>query len=121
MSESVPVRLATGTHVLADLCDVDPLILRDATRIESILIEAALDAGARVLYAHFHHFGGEGGVTGVVLLAESHITIHTWPEHRFVALDAFMCGSADPERAVASIARELKARVGKVDVSRRGV
>ena len=121
MSESTPVRLATGTHVLADLCDIDPLILRDAARIESILIEAALDAGARVLYAHFHHFGGEGGVTGVVLLAESHITIHTWPEHRFVALDAFMCGSADPERAVASITRELKARVCKVDVSRRGV
>jgi S-adenosylmethionine decarboxylase len=73
-----------------------------------------------MLYSHFHHFGGEGGVTGVVLLAQSRITIHTWPEHRFVALDAFMCGSAVPEHAVALIACELMARIGKVDVSRRG-
>jgi S-adenosylmethionine decarboxylase len=65
--------------------------------------------------------GGEGGVTGVVLLAESHITIHTCPEHRFVALDGLMWGSADPARAVASIARELKAHVGELDVSRRSV
>lgn len=55
---------------------------------------AAANAGATVLAAHFHPFAG-GGITGVLLLAESHITVHTWPEHEYTALDLFMCGAAD--------------------------
>jgi S-adenosylmethionine decarboxylase len=60
---------------------------------------------ARVLFSHFHAFGEGQGVTGVVLLAESHITIHTWPECGFAAADIFMCGSAQPELALALIKR----------------
>ncbi|WGS54352.1 adenosylmethionine decarboxylase [Paraburkholderia sp. D15] len=107
-------------HVLADLGGIDADLLRDAAALEAILVGAANEAGARVLSAHFHHFGGEHGVTGVVLLAESHITIHTWPEHRFAALDVFMCGNARPERAVERIARDLRAEVDNVRRCERG-
>jgi S-adenosylmethionine decarboxylase len=68
-----------------------------------MLRAAALAAGARILHGHFHTFGAGGGVTGVLLLAESHISIHTWPEERFAAVDIFMCGAARPELALAAI------------------
>ncbi|RQT57328.1 adenosylmethionine decarboxylase [Burkholderia cepacia] len=102
-----PPRATFGSHVLADLAGIDAALLRDAARLETLLTEAARQAGARVIGAHFHHFGGEHGVTGVVLLAESHITIHTWPEHRFAAVDAFMCGAARAAEAVDAIAAAL--------------
>ncbi|AFQ49965.1 adenosylmethionine decarboxylase [Burkholderia cepacia] len=100
-------RATLGSHVLADLGGIDAALLRDAARLETILTDAAQRAGARVIGAHFHHFGGEHGVTGVVLLAESHITIHTWPEHGFAAVDAFMCGAACAADAVDAIAAAL--------------
>jgi S-adenosylmethionine decarboxylase len=75
-----------GQHLLLDLHQARTLHL------------AARAAGARVLQAMLHPFPG-GGVTGVLLLAESHISIHTWPEQGFVALDVFLCGAADPEPA----------------------
>jgi S-adenosylmethionine decarboxylase len=111
---------ALGMHVLADLSEIDPARLRDEASIERILTDAAREAGATVLDAHFHRFGGAGGVTGVVLLAESHITIHTWPEYGIAALDAFMCGRADARRAIDLIARTLGARVVQRVVERRG-
>ena len=58
---------------------------------------------------HFHPFGPGRGVTGVLLLKESHISIHTWPEHGFAAVDVFMCGNARPERAVDVIEATLAA------------
>ncbi|KVN38886.1 adenosylmethionine decarboxylase [Burkholderia stagnalis] len=105
-----PPHATLGSHVLADLGGVDAALLRDAARLEAVLTDAARRAGARVIGAHFHHFGGEHGVTGVVLLAESHITIHTWPEHGFAAVDAFMCGAARAADAVDAIAAALGAR-----------
>jgi len=72
--------------------------LTDAPRLEAALRDAADIARARVLAAHFHPFAG-GGVTGVLLLAESHITIHTWPEHGYAALDLFLCGAARVDAA----------------------
>ena len=58
---------------------------------------------------HFHTFGGEGGVTGVLLLAESHLSIHTWPEHGFAAIDIFLCGRLRPEAAKETLQHALKA------------
>jgi S-adenosylmethionine decarboxylase len=58
---------------------------------------------------HFHPFGPGLGVTGVLLLKESHISIHTWPEHGFAAVDVFMCGAARPDKAVEAIAAALAA------------
>ena len=91
---------AEGTHLLADLSGVAPDRLTSCPAIDMLLRAAAEAAGAHVLHSHFHAFGSGLGVTGVVLLAESHISIHTWPEQEFAAVDIFMCGAAAPQRAL---------------------
>jgi len=83
-----------GTHLLVDLWDARNLC--DPAHIDVALRAAALAAGATILHSHFHHFSPNGGVSGVVVLAESHISIHTWPERDFAAVDIFMCGECDP-------------------------
>ena len=90
------VHATPGRHVLADFHGVAAAGLSDAAALERQLLAAADAAGARVLSAHFHHFGEGAGVTGVVMLSESHISIHTWPEHGYAALDVFMCGAPGP-------------------------
>ncbi|MES2258863.1 MAG: adenosylmethionine decarboxylase [Pseudomonadota bacterium] len=90
----------SGTHLLADLAGIAPDRLSDCAAIERLLRAAAAAAGAHVLHSHFHGFGDGLGVTGVVLLAESHISIHTWPEDGFAAADIFMCGAARPQLAL---------------------
>ncbi|TFW29539.1 adenosylmethionine decarboxylase [Massilia horti] len=109
-----------GLHLLADLHGVAPALLSDAARIDALLREAAQAAGARILHSHFHHFGAGCGVTGVLLLAESHISIHTWPEDGFAAADIFMCGSAQPERALELIEQALQPASRMVKTIERG-
>ena len=94
--------------------------LRDAGVLERAMRAAAAAGGATVLGAHMHAFGG-GGVTGVVLLAESHVTVHTWPERGYAALDLFMCGAADVERAADALDRALLPRRTARRLIRRGV
>lgn len=94
------VHATSGRHVLADFRGVPAGVLADAQELERQMTAAALAAGAQVLSAHFHHFGAGAGVTGVIMLSESHISIHSWPEHRYAALDIFMCGEARPELAL---------------------
>ena len=101
--------LPLGTHLLADLSGVDAAPLRDCAALENLLRQAAIEAGAQVLHGHFHSFGAEAGVTGVLLLAESHISIHTWPECGFAAVDIFMCGAAQPQLALDAIKDALQA------------
>ncbi|MEM8850170.1 MAG: adenosylmethionine decarboxylase [Pseudomonadota bacterium] len=92
-----------GRHLLLDHWggDLDP------TRLERAMRDAAEASGATILSSHFHPFDG-GGVTGVLLLAESHVTVHTWPEHGYAALDLFLCGDADVERAADVLDAALK-------------
>jgi len=90
-----------GTHALIDVRGASRL--DDPERIEAILRRSAQAAGATILQAHFHHFGPEMGVTGMLMLAESHISIHTWPETDFAALDIFMCGAAKIDLAISVI------------------
>lgn len=73
--------------------------LLDAPAMESLLRRAAASGGAQVLSCHMHPFGHGSGVTGVALLAQSHITVHTWPERDYAAFDVFMCGDCDADRA----------------------
>ena len=76
-----------GTHLLVDLWGASNLA--DPALIDTALRLAAVQAGATILHSHFHHFTPNGGVSGVVVLAESHISIHTWPEREFAAIDIF--------------------------------
>jgi S-adenosylmethionine decarboxylase len=109
-----------GVHLLADLCGIAPTLLSDPAQIDALLRRAALAAGARILHSHFHSFGAGMGVTGVLLLAESHISIHTWPETGFAAADIFMCGAALPEKALAVIDAALRPLARKVRTVERG-
>jgi S-adenosylmethionine decarboxylase len=92
---------ARGLHLIADLA-APAAGLGDLALVEAVLREAAAAARVSVLGINLHHFGPEMGVTGVALLAESHISIHTWPEEGLAAVDIFVCGhNADPQAALA--------------------
>lgn len=80
-----------GRHVLAELCGCDFDILNDIDKVEEIMVNAALDAGAEVRECVFHKFSPQG-VSGVVVISESHLAIHTWPELGYAAVDVFTCG-----------------------------
>ena len=105
----------TGTHVLADLGGIAAEKLCSCASLDALLRAAAEAVNARVLHSHFHGFGDGQGVTGVVLLAESHISIHTWPECGFAAADIFMCGDAQPELALAIIETALQPSSRKIN------
>ncbi len=92
------VRFA-GIHLIVDLIGAQRT--DDLEHIETTLRQCVVAANADLLHLHLHRFTEGGGVSGMALLAESHISIHTWPEHRYAALDLFMCGRAEPRRAIA--------------------
>ncbi len=108
----------SGQHLLADVWGAHGLT--DLGLLEAVLTNAALASGATILGAKFHVFPG-GGITGVVTLAESHISIHTWPEKNFMALDIFMCGDCDPRKAYDVIKTELNPEREVMAVMKRGV
>lgn len=109
-----------GSHILADFYGMSQSLLRSSPKLETLLRRAAETAGATVLASHFHSFGDAGGITGVVLLAESHISIHTWPESDFAAVDIFMCGTANPQRALDALVKALAPARQHVEVAARG-
>ena len=108
-----------GTHVLVDFWDASHL--DDAAIVESALREAAAACKAELLHIHVHPFQENGGVSGVAVLAESHISIHTWPEIGFAAFDVFMCGRCEPENAIPILRRRFRPGRESVEVRRRGV
>jgi len=107
-----------GTHLLIDIWGAARL--DSPEHIDESLRAAAIATGATILHSHFHHFTPNGGVSGVVVLAESHISIHTWPERDFAALDIFVCGDCDPYRAIPLIQAAFSPTRVDVDEQRRG-
>lgn len=108
-----------GSHLLVDFWGGSKL--NDVDLMTTALREAAEAAGATVLHTHVHEFGGEGGVSGVAVLAESHISVHTWPELDYAAFDVFMCGQCRPENAVAVLERCFSPARTKVSEQKRGL
>jgi S-adenosylmethionine decarboxylase len=82
---------ALGRHILAEIFGCDEEILNNRNLIEKLMVEAALEAGAEVREVAFHKFSPQG-VSGVVVISESHLAIHTWPELGYAAVDVFTCG-----------------------------
>ena len=107
-----------GTHLIVDLWDAEGL--DDIPMIEQTLRDSVTASGATLLHIHLHHFTPSGGVSGVAVLAESHISIHTWPERDYAALDIFMCGAADPYAAIPVLEQAFKPGRTGVEELRRG-
>lgn len=112
---------ALGKHLLLELKGCDDGVLNDISFLKETLLEAAVEAGATVLGESFHQFNPQG-VSGVVVVAESHLFIHTWPEHGYVAADIFTCGnSVQPEKAAELLVRKLGAENHSIVELQRGI
>jgi len=107
-----------GTHLIIDLWGAQRL--DDLELMENTLREAVEQAGATLLHIHLHHFTPNGGISGVAVLAESHISVHSWPERDFAAFDVFMCGDAEPEKAIAVLEAAFTPTRVVVDTLLRG-
>ncbi|MCK8788309.1 adenosylmethionine decarboxylase [Roseomonas sp. NAR14] len=112
------VRFA-GVHLIVDLWGATNLA--DPAHIDAVLREGALTAGATILHGHFHHFSPNGGVSGVLVLAESHVSIHTWPERDYAAIDIFMCGECDPYKAIAALKKGFQPERVQLAEHKRGM
>lgn len=108
-----------GTHLLIDLSGASRL--DDLETVEAALRESAIVAGATILNVDLHHFEPNGGISGVVVLAESHISIHTWPERNFAALDIFMCGDCNPYLAIPVLKEAFRPGNIQLTEHRRGL
>jgi S-adenosylmethionine decarboxylase len=95
-----------GAHLIIDLYGAKKL--DDMELIERALRDCVEAAGATLLHIHLHHFEPNGGISGVAVLAESHISIHSWPENGYAALDVFMCGNANPDACVPVLRKAFK-------------
>ena len=107
-----------GTHLIVDLWNGEGT--DDLEFVEATLREAVTAAEATLLHIHLHHFTPNDGISGVAVLAESHISIHSWPESGYAALDIFMCGDAKPEKAVEVLRERFKPSRIVVEEHRRG-
>lgn len=95
-----------GNHLIFDFWGSDE-ILNQKLIIKTCSI-AVIEAGATILHSHFHEFGEGMGITGVLILSESHLSLHTWPEINLMTFDIYMCGEADPRIALAILKETLK-------------
>ena len=110
-----------GKHLLLELNDCDPNLLNDLSFIREIMLAAANESGATVLGESFHQFSPQG-VSGVILIAESHLSVHTWPEHGYAGADIFTCGTrVKPEKAAEIIIERLKPITHSIILLNRGM
>ena len=107
-----------GTHIIADFWELDRI--DNIEYMESALRRAVDAAGATLLHIHLHHFMPGNGISGVAVLAESHISVHTWPERNFAAFDIFMCGKCMPEKALRAMEKTFLPGRTNIKICRRG-
>ena len=110
---------SAGTHLIIDLWEAERL--DDMELMASALREAVDVCGATLPHLHLHHFTPSYGISGVAVLAESHISVHTWPERSFAAFDIFMCGNAKPELAIPVFKNAFKPEIINVAEQLRGI
>ena len=109
---------ALGRHILVEFTGCNADVLNDVSAIEKSMIEAAKIAGATVISSNFHHFS-PWGVSGVVVIQESHLAIHTWPEYRYASVDLFTCGeTVDPWVSFEYLKKALEATYSALELNR---
>lgn len=112
---------ALGRHLLLELRECNVAVLDDLVYLENALVSAAIESGATVIDKSFHQFAPQG-VSGVVLIAESHLSLHTWPEHAYAAVDIFTCGTTVKiEMAADSLIRRLGSKDPSLLEVKRGI
>ncbi|KPA10102.1 S-adenosylmethionine decarboxylase proenzyme [Candidatus Magnetomorum sp. HK-1] len=110
-----------GSHLIVELYGCDSKIINDQKKIEKILLGAVKCSGAQIIQPFFHQYN-PCGVSGVVIIAESHFTIHTWPEKKYCALDIFTCGkSLDNEKALSYLKKNLDVKHISIVEMKRGI
>ncbi|MGD9157751.1 MAG: adenosylmethionine decarboxylase [Desulfobacteraceae bacterium] len=108
-----------GVHLLIELWTEH--FLNDSNRIREIIIKAINTCGATMLGIDLHEFTPNGGISGVAILQESHLSIHTWPEYNYAAIDLFVCGTIDPYLAVPVLEKEFMPEKTDVQEIKRGI
>ncbi|MBI3291760.1 MAG: S-adenosylmethionine decarboxylase proenzyme [Elusimicrobia bacterium] len=112
---------ALGRHLLVELYQCDRKILTDVRKVEGIMVEAAKRAKAHVVDVVFHTFNPHG-ISGVIVIAESHLAIHTWPEYAFASIDIYTCGSEiNPWPAYSYLVRKFHAKHTTALEMKRGI
>lgn len=107
--------------MLVELNDCNSAVLRDLKRIESILLTAAKKSNATIVESRFHQFS-PFGISGLVVIAESHLSIHTWPEHAYAAVDIFTCGETlKPQLATSYLVEKLESKKTSILELQRGL
>lgn len=112
---------ALGTHLLVELRDCNPAILKSLEKVQDALVSAAKEAKATIIDISFHEFN-PFGISGMVVIAESHLSIHTWPEYCYAAVDIFTCGEViKPEVAAASLIERFESKNPSMVEMKRGI
>jgi S-adenosylmethionine decarboxylase len=112
---------ALGTHLLVELRDCNPDILKDLNRVKGALVSAAKEAKATIIDVSFHEFN-PFGISGMVVIAESHLSIHTWPEYAYAAVDIFTCGEViRPAVAAKYLIEQFESKNPSVVEMKRGM
>lgn len=109
-----------GKHIIIDAFECDSTHLNDISFLEEMCKKAALDANMEILYSYFHQFEPQG-VTGVLVLSTSHLSIHSWPEEGYVSLDFYTCGTLELTPQVEFLIKELSSKQAMVYSISRGV
>lgn len=112
---------ALGKHLLVELKDCDPEILKSLDKVRDAMVSAAKKAKATIIDVSFHEFS-PFGISGMVVIAESHLSIHTWPEYGYAALDIFTCGDIiKPEVAAQFLIEKFRCKNPSVVEMKRGI
>ncbi len=110
-----------GRHLIAEYADCDNSILNDLEALEKQMNQAVRESGATIVKSVFHRYNPQG-VSGIVVIAESHFSIHTWPEYGYAAVDFFTCGNAvDPYKAYEYLKTILGSKTTQINELKRGI
>ena len=112
-------KMYAGQHLLLDFWGVE--FNNSLITLKKVLKNAIKVSGATLLHIHLHRFGKQQGISGVAVLAESHISVHTWPERDYIAFDIFMCGDTNPEASAEYLLKTLKPKKKILKKIKRGV